>query len=204
MIRPVWSWFRILLLGFVAAAVGCAGSPHSKFYTLSPLATTAEVKTSKSIPGRELAIGVGPVRLPQYLMRKEIVTRTEENRIDLAEFDLWGGTLQDDFLRSLMENLNLLLADDRVSLFPWPGTGTVDHRVGVEVSRFDGNLGGDVVLIATWTIREGRGNKVVRIRTSRIQEPAGAKSYEGMVAGMSRALARLSREISEEIKTLPR
>jgi len=50
MIRPVWSWFRILLLGFVAAAVGCAGSPHSKFYTLSPLATTRKSKPQNPYP----------------------------------------------------------------------------------------------------------------------------------------------------------
>jgi uncharacterized protein len=198
------SCFRVFLLGVLLGAVGCAGSPNSKFYTLSPLVSTAEVKSPKETPGRDLAIGIGPVRMPQYLMRKEIVTRTDENRIDLAEFDLWGGTLQDDFSRSLLENLNLLLAGERVSLFPWPGVGVLDYRVAVEVARFDGKLGGEVLLIATWTIREGQGNKIAHVRTSRIQEPTGAPSYEGMVGGMSRALARLSREIGGAIRALPR
>jgi uncharacterized lipoprotein YmbA len=204
-IRSLWFRFQVLLAGVgLAAGLGCAGSPPAKFYTLSPLATTGEVKSEKGPAGQTLAIGIGPVRLPQYLARKEIVTRADANTIDLAEYDLWGGSLQDDFSRNLMENLSLLLAGDRVSLFPWPGMGALDYRVGVEVMRFDGNRGGDVVLIATWTIREGQGGKLVRVQTSRIQEPSGGQGYEAMVGGMSRALGRLSREIGEAIKTLPR
>lgn len=204
-IRSLWFRFQVLLVGVgLAAGLGCAGSAPAKFYTLSPLATTGEVKSPKEAAGRDLAIGIGPVRLPQYLVRKEIVTRTDANKIDLAEYDLWGGSLQDDFSRNLLENLSLLLASDRVSLYLWPGMGTIDYRVGMDVIRFDGNRGGDVVLIANWTIREGQGNKFIRVQNSRIQEPSGGQSYEAMVGGMSRALDRLSREIGEAVKALPR
>ena len=82
--------------------------------------------------------------------------------------------------------------------------GLLDYRVGVDVIRFDGNQGGDVGLIANWIIREGQEAKVARVQTFRIQEPSGGQGYEALVGGMSRALARLSREIGEAIKTLPR
>jgi len=205
MIHSLWFRLRLVLLGFgLVAGLGCVGSAPAKFYTLSPLSTTGAVKSEKETSGMDLAIGIGPVRLPQYLERKEIVTRTDPNKIDLAAFDLWGGSLQDDFQRNLLENLSLLLAGERVSLYQWPGLGALDYRVGVGVIRFDGNLGGDVVLIANWTIRDGQGNKVIRAQNSRIQEPTGGQSYEAMVGGMSRALGRLSREIGEGIKALPR
>ncbi len=206
MVHPIWYRVRLFLLGAgLVVGLGCVGgSAPSKFYTLSPLPATGEVKAPKETPSRTLAIGVGPIRLPQYLARKEIVIRTDANQIDLAEFDLWGGSLQDDFSRSLLENLSLLLADARVSLYLWPGMGAIDCRVGVDVIRFDGKRGGDVILIANWTIREGQGSKVILARNTRIQEPSGGQSYEAMVGGMSRALGRLSREIGEEIKALPR
>jgi uncharacterized protein len=204
MIRSLWLRLQLFLLGVgLVAGLGCAGSAPAKFYTLSPLSTTGEVRVEKETAGRALAIGIGPVRLPQYLARKEIVTRTDANKIDLAEFDLWGGSLQDDFSRNLLENLSLLLASDRVSLYLWPGMGTIDYRVGMDVIRFEGNRGGDVVLVANWTIREGQGNKFIRVQNSRIHEPTGGQSYEAMVGGLSRALARLSREIAEGIKALP-
>jgi len=205
MIRSLCFRLGLVLLGVgLAAMLGCAGTPSAKFYTLSPQPPTGGVKSEKEAAGRDLAIGIGPVRIPQYLARKEIVTRTDANKIDLAEYDLWGGSLQDDVSRNLLENLSLQLAGERVSLFPWPGIGVLDYRVGVEMIRFDGNRGGDIILIAIWTIREGQANKVVRVQNSRIQEPSGGQSYEAMVGGMSRALARLSREIGEAIKALPR
>jgi hypothetical protein len=79
----------------------------------------------------------------------------------------------------------------------------VKYNVLACVIRFDGNLGGDVILIANWTIREGQGKKIVRVSTSRIQEPTGGPSYESMVEGMSRAIEKMSREIAEAIKSLP-
>ena len=205
MIRWLWFRFQVLLVGVgVATGLGCAGSPPAKFYTLSSMVTTGEVKSEKGTAGQTLAIGIGPVRLPRYLARKEIVTRTDANQIELAEYDLWGGSLQDDFSRNLLENLSLLLVGDRISLFPWPGMGALDYRVGVDVVRFDGNRGGDVVLIANWAIRGGQGARVVRVQTSRIQEPSGGRGYETLVGGMSRALGHLSREIAQAIRALPR
>jgi len=193
----------LLVVGLVAWW-GCASSESAKFYTLSPLATSGEVRSEKNRTATDRAIGIGPVRLPEYLVRKEIVTRTDANKIELGEYDLWGGSLQDDFSRTLLENLSLLLAGQQLSLYLWPGMGAVDYRVGMEVTRFDGIRGGDVILIAAWAIREGQSNKVVTVQNSRIQEPTGAQSYEAMVGGMSRALGRLSREIAEAIKGLPR
>jgi len=205
MVRSLRLRLRLGLLGVgLVAWWGCASSESAKFYTLSPLATTGEVRSEKKGAATDLAIGIGPVRLPEYLVRKEIVTRTDANKIELGEYDLWGGSLQDDFSRTLLENLSLLLAGQQLSLYLWPGMGAVDYRVGMEVTRFDGIRGGDVILIAAWAIREGQSNKVVTVQNSRIQEPTGAQSYEAMVGGMSRALSRLSREIAEAIKGLPR
>jgi uncharacterized protein len=197
---------QMVLLGVIIAVhLGCAGStPTARFYTLNPQAMTGEAKSEKETSGKELTIGIGPVHLPQYLDEKEIVTRTNANKIDRAEFDLWGGTLQDEFARNLLENLSLLLKRERISLFLMPGVGTFDYRVGVDVIRFDGKLGGDVVLNATWTIRQGRELKLIQSRNSRIQEPTGGQGYEAMVAGMSRALGRLSQDIGTEIRALSR
>jgi uncharacterized protein len=205
MVRSLLVRLPLCLLGIVLFAwCGCARSVPVKYYTLSPLAAAGELTSEKEMAGRDLVIGIGPVRLPQYLERKEIVTRTSANNIDLAQYASWGGSLQDDFSRILLEDLSSLLRGNRVSLYEWPGTGTVDYRLGVDVVRFDGIPGGDVILIANWALREGRSNKVVKVQSSRIQEPTGAQSYEAMVGGMSGALGRLSLEIGEAITLLPR
>jgi uncharacterized lipoprotein YmbA len=74
-------------------------------------------------------------------------------------------------------------------------------QVGVEVLQFDGILGGDAVLNVKWGLFEAEGKKLVLIKRSLFKEPTGAATYEAFVAAQSRAVAALSREIAEAIKT---
>jgi len=193
---------RFLLLGMgLLFVLGCASSPPTRFYTLSSLQEGgSERKESTSDQG--LVIGVGPIKLPGYLDRTEIVTRSSSNKITLSDFDVWAGSFKEDFNRALAENLSVLLATEIVTLYPRLHPEIVKYQIGVDVIRFDGPLGGDVSLIARWAIFEGKEKKLVSVRKSTIIEPSGAKGYEAMVAADSRALEKLSREIAETIKTL--
>jgi uncharacterized lipoprotein YmbA len=191
-----------LLFGFVLLLVsGCTSSPPTRFYTLSSLQDGGrELRGSPS--DQELAIGVGPIKFPGYLDRTEIVTRSSSYKITLSGFDLWAGSLAEDFSRVLAENLSVLLSTESVIVYPRPGSGIARYRIIMDVIRFDGSLGGDVSLIARWSILEGKERKVVFARKSTITEPSGAQGYEAMVAANSRALEKLSREIAEAIRTL--
>jgi len=194
----------LLLLGLVPLFVlGCASSPPSRFYILSSLETGGrELRELPSDQG--FTIVVGPIRFPEYLDRAEIVARSSSNKITVSDFDLWAGSLAEDFSRALAENLSVLLPTDSVIAYPGPRPSSVDYRIAVDVIRFDGPLGGDVSLIARWAILAGKEKKVLFTRKSTIIEPSGAQGYEAMVAADSRALEKLSREIAEAIKALPR
>jgi uncharacterized lipoprotein YmbA len=149
-----------------------------------------------------MAIGVGPIKLPEHLDRPQIVTRSSSNQLRLAEFDRWAGPLQDDFSRILAENLSILLSTDRVSLYPWRRSVPIDFQVVVDVTRFDGELGGNALLIARWSVFRGRDKKVLFMERSRISETSRAQDYEAIVAAQSRALGQLSREIADAIKAI--
>jgi uncharacterized lipoprotein YmbA len=180
---------------------GCASSKPSRFYTLSALATS-ETGSEAGTGGSGLAIGIGPITLPEHLDREQIVTRTSSNELRLGEFDRWAGALKDGFSRVLAENLSILLSTDRVFLYPWRRSVPIDYQVVVDVSRFDGELGGNTLLTARWTLFAGRDKQVLSMGTSRIREPSGAQGYAALVAAQSRALGRLSREISQAITTI--
>jgi uncharacterized lipoprotein YmbA len=75
----------------------------------------------------------------------------------------------------------------------------LDYTIAVEVVRFDGTPGGNVVLHAQWTIWEDGGKKILTTRSSAVEEQTGAESYEALVAAMSRAVAALSRDIAGAI-----
>ena len=195
---------RLLLLGVgLLFVLGCASSPSPRFYTLSSLQGGGSERR-ESTPDQGPFITVGPIKFPEYLDRTEIVTRSSSNKITLSDFDLWAGSLEQDFSRVLAENLSVLLSTEIVTLYPRLHPEVAKYQIGVDVIRFDGTLGGDVSLIARWGIFEGKERKLVSVRKSTIIEPSGGKSYEAMVAADSRALEKLSREIAEAIKTLPK
>ena len=120
-----------LLAGGLCA---CATSPPSKFYILAPL-PAAESPRSAERRADHPALGIGPIKLPAYLDRSEIVTRSGRNSLKVADFDRWGEPVTDTFMRVLAANLALLLNTKQVSLFPWPQYVPVDYQVAVEVDR---------------------------------------------------------------------
>jgi len=189
--------FGILLM----LLAGCAGTEPSRFYMLTSIPGSDAEILSETV-AQDVSVGVGPINIPDYLDRQPIVTTSNQHGIKLSEFDRWAGSLKDDFSRVLSENLSILLSTDRVSLFPWRGSMPMDYQIGVEVIQFDGELGGDVSLIARWAIFGGNTKKMLVMKKSSFIEPAGAKGYEALVAAQSRAIGLLSRDMAIAVKGL--
>ncbi len=183
----------------LAALGGCLGKgtqETARFYVLTSLhGSGAETRTAMG----DSTIGVGPVELPEYLNRPQIVTRESRNELQFAEFDRWAGSLEKGFSRVLAENLSILLSTDRVAVYPWK-TPPIDYQVAVNVTRFDGKPGGDVSLIARWTILGDNGKKVILDRRSSLSEEASEDDYDAIVSAQSRLIEALSREIATAIE----
>ena len=190
----------VLMLGLFLN--GCGGTSRSaKFYTLSPVQSTG--MTGKQAPLSDttsVTIGVGPVEIPDYLDRQQIVTRSAQNEIEVSEFDRWAGSLRDDVSRVLVENLSILLPPDKkVSVVPWNHGGPFQYRMAVHVARFDVTPGESVWLKARWTIFDRDGRTVVLSQESNLREPLNARDYPTMVAVMAKALGTFSRELADGI-----
>ena len=191
-----WPYVVVVLLVSVLCLSACAGkSASSKFYVLSPLPQSKLGETEGT------TIAVFPVAMPDYLDRPQIVTRVSENQITFDEFNRWAEPLNESFYTVLVENLATLLNSDKVIKATQKLGITASLQVGVEVSQFDGTLGGDVVLLAKWGLFAEQGKKLLFVKRSSFREPTGASSCEALVAAHSRAVAALSREIAEAVKT---
>jgi uncharacterized lipoprotein YmbA len=185
----------VLVSAFLAA--GClGGNAPTRFYVLSPgeMAAVAAPDT--------LTIGLGPVGLSGYLDRPQIVTRPAADKIDIGEFDQWGEPLRDGISRVLAEDLARQMPSAKISVFPWRGLEQILYQVVVDVTRFDGTAGGDLALEARWRILDAAG-KEIAVKTTRLTEPTGSPGYSATVSAMSRALARLSRDIAQALAALP-
>ena len=200
MITNLFSRFALITLGVsLIFMVGCASTEPSRFYILHSL-PDSEAKTQIAAAENGVAIGIGPIELPEYLDRPQIVTRLSKNELQLAEFDQWVEPLNHNLPRVLAENLSILLSTDRVFAYPWTGSAQIDYQVAVEVTRFDGTLGGDVLLNTRWSLLAVDEKKVLVKKKSTFRQSTGGVGYDSLVSAKSQVLADLSREIAEEIK----
>jgi uncharacterized protein len=196
--HPIILALATVTLGTALMVGGCASQP-SRFYLLSALANP-EIASPGTSGQQGPTIGVGPVTLPRYVDRPQIVTRTSPYEIKLAEFDRWAEALDTNFSRVLAENLSLLLPAARVVMSPWSRATPIDYQITVDVNHFLSQVGGDSLLIADWTLFKGEGQDVLTSGRSRFSASPSGQDYAAIVAAMSQTVASLSREIATTIR----
>lgn len=188
----------LILIGIFLTLSGCASTEPSRFYTLSTLSDKNMSRHDSPAIGR-MSVGIGPIEIPDYLDRPQIVSRSGLNELKLAEYDRWAGSLSENITMAVRENLSLLLATDRVFAYPCNSPSQIDYKVAIKIVRLESVPGDHVALKALWTLTGGKDNKELTTRVSDIQERLNVSGYDAIVAAMSRTFASLSREIASEI-----
>lgn len=178
---------------------GCSQTTH--FYTLAPMETGAALTP----PGaaHTAVIAVGPVTIPDYVNRPQIVVRTSATEVKQASFDQWAGDLDEMIPRLLVEDLGARLPTDRFVVFPQISDLAFDYRIPISISRFDVSPSGGAVIVARWQVRHGATDKIV-VHESHAHADAVGNGYEDMVAALSRAIAILTDEIAADLASMPR
>jgi len=188
----------------VAAAVllaGCsAKTPKSHFYSLTPLAEEGAVAGQTA--GDRFSLGIEPVALPDHLVRPQMVIR-RDNRLELLEFQRWGGSLEEGFSRVLAENLSRLLGSARVATYPWAGNFSPDYRLAIDLVQFDGSPEAGVSLVCRWSVTDTRKKEVLLVERTAIAESISGEGFSSFAASHSLALMQLSRQIADSLAALP-
>ncbi|MCB2262811.1 MAG: PqiC family protein [Candidatus Thiosymbion ectosymbiont of Robbea hypermnestra] len=183
------------------ALCGCTTAP-AYFYTLSSTLPPAE--KSVLLPDQGPAVGIGPVRFPEFLARPQIVSRATANRLLVNEFHRWGGSLEDDFPRVLGENLGQLLGTSRILVEPAEARFPLDFRVTADILRFAGTPEGAAVFKVRWGVLDGYGEHTLQVRESTYRRRAANAQPEAMIAALSETLAAFSRDLARQLRELPR
>jgi uncharacterized lipoprotein YmbA len=186
----------VIPCALVFLVTGCASTPAARYYTLS-------AATEPAASSSDLSVVVGPVAVPDEVDRPQIVVSTSPNQMQVDEFNLWTAPLQNTISRVVVQNLVALLGTPHVTLFPQTLSTDVGYRVAIEVQRFDSAPGEAATLDAVWTVRRTKDGRTETGRTT-VRETVGEKSYEALAAAHSRAMAQLSRDIADAVRTLER
>lgn len=149
-----------------------------------------------------MTLGVGPVRLPGYLDREELVTRVAQNRFDVSQNDRWIEPLEENVSRVLAQNLYALLKSERIVRYPWPTSRRVTHQVEIEILRFEPTASNEAQLAARWLIVDASTKQPLASKTTVIKRPIQGATKEAAVDALSGTLADLSRDIAETVRNV--
>ena len=186
--KRTWKLPALLLTLLLA---GCGSTPQSDYYILSTLPGDAGGNTGPFI-------GVGPITVPQYLDRKGIVTREDDNHLKISSFHRWAEPLPDGVQRVVAVNLASLLDTQQVAIFPWLRSTSPDYGIEMNVVELS-SVGKDTRLIVKWVLRDIAAGMVVEQRISNFQHRANGEEPGEIAAAYSELLAKLSQDIAVSI-----
>ena len=194
--------YRFVLLATIfltiTSLIGCFGSPKETYYTLSAGATLNGATSASD--ESSYSVAVGPITLPEVVDRPQFVLRAGPNEVSVVELHRWAGPLRSEIPRVIADNLAAELKVKRVAAYPQSAGDNADYRVLVDIQRFDSTMGESVTIDALWTVKRVS-DGVLRTGRSTARESSRGGSYETMVAAHSRALATISHEIAEAIRS---
>lgn len=190
----------IFLLTLITS--GCGGTQRPViYYNLSQ--AELEHRQETGTKNKNFALGIGPIQFPESLSRIQIVSRLDNQRLTYSDSNRWSGPLHDSFASVLMEDIAAQLPEQTpTALFPWAKYFQPSHRLLVDVSQFDGQLGGEVILIARWTITNGDGKTALFSQKSTVRVKTNGAQYQDLVSAQSQAVANLSQEIITALASL--
>ena len=193
----------LILVATMMVLCSCLGrSQPTRFYLLQP---TLSLQAGQAAPAKEgLIIGVGPVEIPEYLDRPQIVTRISKSEFQVDEFNQWAESLTFSISTILAQNLSVLLTTDNLYIFPWPGSTEIDYQVKVDIVRFNAIPEGKILLETQHTIFRGESREDLERYISSFTRPTDVQNYEAIASSMSQVLEDLSRKIAEIIMALPK
>ena len=179
-----------LLIGACSFLEPCADP--TRYFVLAPETTNAALTEST-----QLTLVVGPVQLPDYLLRPEIVRRAGPNQVEPSQIDRWAEPIDRAFLRMLW--LDLAVRLPQCSVVPFPSSASKDAvGVEIEVMAFEADRAGIARLEGSWHLRDApEGQRAAH--AFRLERAAGSGETAAVVGAMSGLVGELAGQIAGEL-----
>lgn len=190
--RPITKVVAVIVLA------GCINTPLPDYYVLTAERGSAGV----SVALADLALGLGPITIPETINRPNIVTPLDSNQLEVAEYHRWSEPLIDNISRVVITNVADRLGVNKIYAYPWLGN-KIDYQVKVDVLQMIGTPAGSVYLQVRWQLLTGeKPRQLLETRISEYRQAVNGEGYSAMVSAYSRAIAALSDEISTALNRL--
>ena len=192
-----FAWGMVVLTLVLSGCMRNSGP--AQFYMLnadSGIADTVRVPAAS----QGAVIGLGPIRIPEYLNRPQMIVAISDNEYRLFEDHRWAERLDQNISLALFKALPRQIGTDRIVRFPWSQRQVIDYQVGIDILEFNVDANGQSRLIAQWFIK--RKDKPTIDRRSDYLFPASTTDQAVMVKAQSQCLTKLGQEISATLRQL--
>lgn len=174
--------------------IGCSTtSTPTRYFQLEPVAQQFEASSPNS---RLLAIG--PLHLPDYLDRPQLVTRSGSVELSIDDFQRWAEPLESALPRVIAANLGAMRDDLAALDHRHDSFLRFDYRLLGDIRQFDVDESGQVVLVVRWWLQDAQGKTLIPSTAGRYQVAAqDPGSTASSVEAMNRALELFSEDIAQ-------
>ena len=138
--------YTFILCIFVSSCSIRGTTRPSQFYVLDATATPS------SSPAKNLHLGIGPILIPGYIDRPQIVTKTESAELVYTEYKRWAEPMDEMFTRTLTQNITISTDSNSIISHPWSANANLDNELTAKIIKFENNNHGDALLIVQWQL----------------------------------------------------
>lgn len=190
----MWRYVAWVVLSMLITS--CGQSTPVKYYKLDSPNIVYESDDEES-----LVLGLGPLRIPDYLGRNRIVVRGSNSEMLVDDFSRWAEPLEDAIYRLLAANVDSHLEGIMAVSFPYNSMVSHDYQLLGRIDMFESDTAGNTILLVHWGIIDVKGNRVVSPRRARYQaQAADATDYGSIATAMRIVLEKFSLDVAEEFQ----
>lgn len=179
--------FKFIILASLLM-VACSHTP-ARFYLLERLAKTP-VEAPPTV-SKTLVVGLGPIHMPDYLNRPQLVIAESDHQYRFDDEVRWGEHLEQNVSRVLAAHILHMPGVDQVMRYPWPQRQRIDVQISLDVLSLHHQQGQGTRMKAQWQIRKD--DQWVRSQQFECQL-ASTDEPEAIVASHSQCLAQLAEQ----------
>jgi len=195
-----------LLLVALLGVLGACGqlippSTPTNFYRIvqSPI-MTKEIVAPK-LRQMNVRMGVGPVQVPGYADRPQIVSAAQNGQLIVDDLNHWAEPLQDNLERVMVSNLGSMLGSEKV--YPFPTSFHPDRnslQVAIEIREMIKQKDGKVRLLVSWNVKRLVDNGLLVRGSANFVSNDVVNNYGEYASSISVMLVHLSKSILRSIE----
>lgn len=186
-----------LMIGLALLLSACGGHSPMRFYMLeAPLAKA----NHESLSNKNTVIGLGPIHMPEYLDRPQMVVAIGENQYQFDEKNRWAERLDQNLSRVLAQQLATDLGIEQVVRHPWAQRQTIDYQITLDVLAFHQTTSGENRLSAQWQLK--RQEQTLLSKRFECSINADASQTAAMVKAQSQCVGQLGGAMVTELRAL--